>query len=85
LGENKVVYLESCDRIQSFAALKNVPKVDIALCAGFSNGFDVENVLYLKISYCRNFIDVTMLGKVDHLQLLGTWGESFEGLQDVSS
>lgn len=87
-NRNKVVTILSCHKITDFSSLKNVRKVKIIGCAGFHNGFDVENVEDLTILACNDFCEVSMLGKLKRLCLSALYVNarqipSLEALKDV--
>lgn len=84
---NKSVSISKCHQITDFNSLKNVQKVIINDCSGFTNGYDVENVKDLELRFCRNLVDVSMLTRPRRLVLQGdrqcVYNYSLTALKDI--
>jgi hypothetical protein len=85
LGEkNKNVYFEDCPLIKDFSSLREVPRIWIKGCFGFTNGYDIAGAKIIILDSCSNISDVSMLGNAEEVELQSCDGiTSLEGLENV--
>jgi hypothetical protein len=84
LGANQSVTIVSCFAVESFLSLKDIPVVSLRNCNGFVKHYsEVDwNVKHFTIENCGELSDVSMFGKVKHLELY-TRVDDFKGLSNV--
>jgi hypothetical protein len=83
-GNNKNVYFEDCPLIKDFSSLREVPRIWIKGCFGFTNGYDIAGAKIIILDSCSNISDVSMLGNAEEVELRGCDGiTSIEGLENV--
>jgi hypothetical protein len=84
LGGNQSVTIVACFAIENFLSLKDIPVVSLRNCNGFVKNYsEVDwNVKHFTIEYCGELTDVSVFGKVKHLQLR-TLVYDFKGLSNV--
>ncbi len=61
LGENKDVWVESCDNITDFSPLKYVNRVKVVSCKGFTDASHLDHVSHVTITSCDGLEDVSGL------------------------
>jgi hypothetical protein len=81
---NRNVLFESCPLIKDFRSLREVPKIEIKRCYGFTKGYSVSGAKIIILDRCNNISDVSRLknaGKVEFRSCDGI--TSLEGLENV--
>jgi hypothetical protein len=81
---NRNVLIESCRMINDFSSLREVPRVRIKRCCGFTNGYDIAGAKIIIVDSCSNITDVSMLGNAEQVELQSCDGiTSLRGFENV--
>ncbi len=70
LGENRDVWIESCDNITDFSPLKYVNRVTVANCKGFRDASHLDQVAHVTITSCDGLEDVSGFRNAESVELL---------------